>query len=121
MRNGLLVYNPDSGTQAVPAILDDILAYAADKGLFMVPFRLQPAPENQALLADMILAPWVEYLFVLGGDGTLNSVARLLLALRPELPMGIIPAGTSNDFAANLHLPQDEWDCVNIVAENDRG
>jgi YegS/Rv2252/BmrU family lipid kinase len=33
--------------------------------------------------------------------------------------MGIIPAGTCNDFAESLFLPSDEWDCINVVAEND--
>ncbi|MDR0468735.1 MAG: YegS/Rv2252/BmrU family lipid kinase [Peptococcaceae bacterium] len=119
MRNGLLIYNPNSGTQAVSRILDAILAYALDQGLYLLPFRLQPSPENRALLSEMIQAPWVEFVIVSGGDGTLGSVAQLILSLRPETPMGIIPSGTCNDFAESLHLPQDEWDCINIVAEND--
>jgi YegS/Rv2252/BmrU family lipid kinase len=44
---------------------------------------------------DMIVAA--------GGDGTLSSVANGLLQC--DIPMGIVPVGTSNVLARELHLP----------------
>ena len=118
-RSGLLIYNPVSGAQSIPRMLDELLAYAQDRDLALIPFRLQPTEENTALLTQLIRSPWIEFAVVSGGDGTLSTVARLILSFRPELPMGVIPSGTCNDFAESLRLPKDAWDCINVVAEND--
>jgi len=104
----------------VPGILDDIVAYGLDRGLCLIPFRLYLSENNRSLLRQMIQEPWVEFVLVSGGDGTLSMVAQIILTLRPELPMGIISSGTCNDFAESLQLPQDVWDCINVVVENDK-
>ena len=119
MRSGLLVYNPASGSQMIPDILDDVLAYGLDRGLFLVPFRLDISTEARALLTQIIQSSWLDFILVSGGDGTLSMIAQDILTQRPALPMGIIPSGTCNDFAESLHLPQDIWDCINVVAENE--
>ena len=118
MRTGLLIYNPQSGAQALPKMLDEISAYGMDKGLSLIPFRLQFSPESLALLAGLVRSPWIEFVIVSGGDGTLGTLASLILTCRPETPVGIIPSGTCNDFALSLRLPQDIWDCIDVVAEN---
>lgn len=43
-----------------------------------------------------------------GGDGTLNeTVCGLMRRDGPRPLLGYLPAGTTNDFAASLHLPHD--------------
>ncbi len=39
-----------------------------------------------------------------GGDGTLNEVVSGMMQLDAKLPLGYIPAGTTNDFASSLKL-----------------
>ncbi|MCL1849329.1 MAG: YegS/Rv2252/BmrU family lipid kinase, partial [Clostridiales bacterium] len=119
MRTGLLIYNPISGSQMIPGMLDDLLAFGLDKGLYLVPFRLHQSDENRVLLKHIIQESWVEFVIASGGDGTLRMAAQEIITKRPSLPLGIIPAGTCNDFAESLHLPQDVWDCINVVAENE--
>jgi len=49
-------------------------------------------------------------IIVVGGDGTVNEVANGILTSAPErrVPLGIVPAGSGNDFAYNtLCLPRD--------------
>lgn len=48
-----------------------------------------------------------EHLIVIGGDGTLHEVVNGLMAIpRDQRPtIGLIPAGTCNDFARALDLP----------------
>lgn len=117
MRKGLLIYNSLSGSQAVPKALDDLLAYGVKRGLLLMPARLTGNAELQEFLLDLIREPWVEFVIACGGDGTLGGIAQLILENRPELPMGIIPAGTCNDFAESLHLPADPFDCLDVVAD----
>src|SRR5450631_3963442 len=40
-----------------------------------------------------------------GGDGTVNSVANELMG--SSLTLGVLPLGTLNHFAKDLHIPQD--------------
>lgn len=45
-------------------------------------------------------------IFVGGGDGTLNTAARVLVDT--HIPLGVVPLGTLNHFANDLGLP-DAW------------
>lgn len=45
----------------------------------------------------------VKALVVVGGDGTIQSIANEMTTC--SIPLGIIPAGSGNDFARGLHIP----------------
>lgn len=118
MRKGLFIYNPRSGSRNVNRRLDEILGHAQKRGLFLMPMRMGTDQESENLLKTSLLLPWIEFVIAAGGDGTLGAIAKLILENRPELPMGIIPSGTCNDFAESLRLPQDELDCIDVVVDN---
>lgn len=42
-----------------------------------------------------------------GGDGTINEVATALVQRESQVPLGILPLGTANDFATSVGIPQD--------------
>jgi diacylglycerol kinase (ATP) len=47
-------------------------------------------------------------IIVVGGDGSVNAVVNGVLAAGRRVPLGIIPAGSGNDFACNtLGLPRE--------------
>ena len=49
-----------------------------------------------------------------GGDGTLGAVASQLVGT--DLPLGILPLGTSNDTARSLNVPLDLADAARAIA-----
>ncbi len=53
------------------------------------------------------------HIVAIGGDGTLNEMASSLIEY-PQCTMGLIPAGTGNDFAQipglPVHFEQKDWD-----------
>ena len=51
-----------------------------------------------------------------GGDGTLNETVRGLLRLPDPPPLGYIPGGSTNDFAASLDLPDDPLETARRIA-----
>lgn len=43
----------------------------------------------------------------MGGDGTLNEVINGVLKANLDVPLGYIPAGSTNDFARSMHLSRN--------------
>jgi diacylglycerol kinase (ATP) len=64
-------------------------------------------------LSESFLRRGFRYITGVGGDGTLNEIARPL-AGNPEVITGLIPAGTGNDFIQILGFPnrfgESDWD-----------
>jgi diacylglycerol kinase (ATP) len=68
-------------------------------------------------LAQQILrhASGIDRVVVAGGDGTMNAAAQALVAT--GLSLGILPAGTANDLARTLGIPEDVEAAARIIAE----
>ncbi|WP_257166785.1 lipid kinase [Bradyrhizobium sp. SRS-191] len=71
------------------------------------------------------VAPWIEAhaddaeaVVIAGGDGSLNAAAPALV--KTGLPLGIIPAGTANDLARTLGLPQDMEAAADVITAGHR-
>ncbi len=47
-------------------------------------------------------------LFCSGGDGTLDEVMTGLMQAKLHIPIGYIPAGSTNDFANSLGIPKGD-------------
>lgn len=63
------------------------------------------APGDENRLADEALAAGYDTLVAVGGDGTWSHVAdRLLASGRTDVRLGLLPAGTGNDFGRSLGL-----------------
>ena len=115
MRKVLLVYNPISGNRNVPRKLDYIVSRFLERDVLAIPFRMEK--DNEPLLKQVLSKDEFDYVVVSGGDGTVNMLASILLTLGLDIPIGIIPAGTCNDFARSLNLPTDLRKCLDIILE----
>lgn len=113
MKKVLLVYNPLSGNRNVPKKLDYIISRFIEKDILVIPFRIEGecADKLQQVLSD----DEYSYVVVSGGDGTVNMIASTLLIAGRDMPMGIIPSGTCNDFARSLNIPSDIKKCLDII------
>ncbi len=101
------IYNPHAGKEQIGSKLNEIICILADQEneLTVVPTigyldamqRVKNLPEGY----DLVVCS--------GGDGTLDEVVTGMMK-RPEgqrLPIGYIPAGTTNDFARSLEIPRN--------------
>lgn len=99
-RRALLMVNPRArqGT----ASLDAVRALLATR-LDLIERPLPPPGElSEALRAE---AHTADLVILGGGDGTLNAAAAGLYDT--QLPLGVLPLGTANDFARTLAIPAD--------------
>ena len=52
-----------------------------------------------------------------GGDGTLNETITGLMTLEERPPLGYLPNGSTNDFAASLHIPANLVEAALIASD----
>lgn len=65
--------------------------------------------------ARAALASGAEALVAGGGDGTIRSVAGVLVG--GDVPLGVLPLGTLNHFARDLGIPVDVPAAVRLIAD----
>ena len=107
MRKIYFIYNPHSGKEQIGSKLNEIIRTLAEKDneLTVVPtIGYLDAMERITNLPD-------DYDLVVcsGGDGTLDEVVTGMMKRPKErrVPIGYIPAGTTNDFARSLEIPRN--------------
>lgn len=113
MEKALFIYNPLSGNRNVAGKLDYIIGRFMEKNILAVPFRL--GNDGEGRLSEMLNEDAYSSVVVSGGDGTVNTVANVVLKSGKKIPLGIIPSGTCNDFGRSLNLPSDIKRCMDII------
>lgn len=113
MKKAILVYNPLSGDRSIAQKIDYIISRFQKSGILLQPFRIIDDDKN--VLKSILEREDYEYIVASGGDGTLNHVSNLMLKSDLKVPLGIIPSGTCNDFAAILNIPSDLEQNIDII------
>lgn len=101
----LFIVNPRAGKTKSSAPLFDAVATFGKAG-YLVKVALTQAAGDAARFA----AQWggdFDLVVCAGGDGTLNGTLSGLMQLETRPPVGYLPNGSTNDFAASLHLSSD--------------
>ena len=102
----LLIYNPNSGNRTFKNYLDIIPEKFQEKDQLVTLWRINDCCDLPALFRQIDRTEYDKVL-IAGGDGTIHQVVNFLMANGFNLPIGIYPAGTANDFAYNFDLPSD--------------
>lgn len=97
MKRILLLYNTEAGRGTVARRVASIEEVFVSKGYGV---RSQPICFGQNPLEGMS----EDWIVVCGGDGTINYVVNSMCEAGLDVPIGIIPTGTANDFATALGL-----------------
>ncbi len=62
--------------------------------------------------------PKLTALIVIGGDGTLNVAMTAMIQAGADVPVGLIPAGTINNFATRYHIPADFDEAIRLIVHD---
>lgn len=104
MKELLFLYNPTSGKGGPSGHLGSILEELTRAGWLVTAYPTQSKGDATRMVRE--LAPRFERLVCCGGDGTLSETAAGLMELEHPPLLAYIPAGSTNDCAATLHIPR---------------
>ena len=110
-----LIYNPMSGQKNFPMYLDRFIEIFQRKGHEVRVFRTSRA-EDFSLFFDNHTLTTCDAVIVAGGDGSINQVINAMTKKGYDIPLGVIPAGTANDFAMHLGMPDDLEEAIECLA-----
>lgn len=114
MKNLYLIFNPIAGKAVVReklAIIIDILTKAG----YQVTVHPTQNGGDAVKAADYACRKNFDMIVCAGGDGTLSQVLCGVMSSENRIPIGYIPAGSTNDFAKALGIPKDITEAVRFI------
>lgn len=100
----LLIVNPCSGKSKSRASADDIINKFSDDYIFSVHHTTCQGDATNIVEREL---DDHDLVVCCGGDGTLNETINGVMKMPRRVPIGYIPAGTTNDLATTLGIPLD--------------
>lgn len=101
-----VIVNPAAGrgrgARALPAVR------AAFEAAGVTEIRTTEAREGERAVARRAIDEGFSTLVAVGGDGTWGNVANAILASGADVRLGLIAAGTGNDFAKTVGAPMND-------------
>ena len=123
MKKLLFIFNPVAGKGAIVGRLFSIVDAYFQAGYLVT---VIPAAKRNILVENLILTMEYDRIVCAGGDGTLNQVISAYMCTGCSIPVGYLPAGSTNDFAKTLGYSGDfqkalEATCLDTVQKIDVG
>ncbi|MDW3887183.1 diacylglycerol kinase family lipid kinase [Staphylococcus saprophyticus] len=106
-KHGVLFYHEHTGIKDIYRGLGDV---ATSLTTFCRHLSIQLSENEGDIITfcqkikDKRYSDDVDIIFILGGDGTVNELVNGIMKSELNLPIGIIPGGTFNDFVKTLNL-----------------
>ncbi len=106
------IINPISGVFSKDRVVSAIESYL-DKSKFDFTIEFTEGPGHALDICDRKIGEGVEIIVAVGGDGSVNEIARKLTDKKVQL--GIIPAGSGNGLAHHLHIPFNYRKAIEVI------
>lgn len=114
-----IIHNPASGGGKGSLRFRKAQAMLAVKGIQVEPHETQ-SPGHAIELAQDLCKEGHPDLLVLGGDGTLSEVANGVLRAGARPRLGLLPAGTGNDFLRDFEIEDLQTAVDRLVLGSER-
>ena len=108
----LVIVNPSAGHGRTKRVLEQIKPVLDKKTKYDLWYTEYPLHASELAKKAVEMKKYQRILSV-GGDGTLREIAQGLL--HSEIGLGMIPAGTGNDFCKTLGIPMDIGEALDIA------
>jgi YegS/Rv2252/BmrU family lipid kinase len=108
----LFVINPISGDIDKNGLKTEIENFMSEYGQ-REEFYFTTGEDDKQQISTLIEEKTIETVVAVGGDGTCNLVAQILL--NKNIKLGIIPRGSANGLATELELPSNLQESLNLI------
>lgn len=115
MKKLLLILNPFAGQRKANRFLPDIIRLFHDFGYRCETFITGASGDATRFIVES--DEHYDLIVCAGGDGTLNESIAGVLAAGLDCPLGYIPCGTTNDYAASIGLSGDVMQAAQDIME----
>ena len=113
-----IIYNPTSGRELFRRHLPDVLEKLEVAG-YETSCHATTCEGDAVEAAKKAVENGFDLIIAAGGDGTLNEVVAGVSIFENRPKIGLIPMGTTNDFARAVRIPRDIEKAVDIILANE--
>jgi YegS/Rv2252/BmrU family lipid kinase len=118
MKKMIFVFNPHSGKALIKNSLMKIVQVFSEADIDVTVYPTKAPLDGYEYIKSK--EGQFDILACSGGDGTLNEAVRAVLEYSgTKPPIGYIPSGSTNDFAASLNIPKDMVRAAAHIAEGE--
>lgn len=118
MMRARIIYNPTSGREIFKRNLAGVLEKLEQAG-YETSCHATTGAGDATIAARIAVERGYDLVIAAGGDGTINEVVNGLAEQENRPKLGVIPVGTTNDFARALHIPRDIDGAVDVIVKGD--
>ena len=117
MKKLLFILNPVAGQKKANKSLPEIVMLFNQAGYEVITHVTDSS--GSATRAVQTLGPEANLIVCCGGDGTLSETVTGLIRSGLDVPIGYIPAGTTNDFASSLGISSNVLQAARDILEGE--
>lgn len=114
-KKALFIYNPLSGNRDIATELDKIIEHFIKNKIILTVIRLEE--EIYDILSELLNTLDYDFIIGVGGDGTIDSIARRIVKNNITKPYAVIGSGTCNNFASNISMPSGVYKTIEEIAK----
>lgn len=118
MKRARIIYNPTSGREIFKKNLPDVLEKLEIAG-YETSCHATTGAGDATEAARIAVERRYDLVVAAGGDGTINEVVNGIAEQEFRPKLGVIPVGTTNDFARALHIPRDILKAADVIANGE--
>jgi YegS/Rv2252/BmrU family lipid kinase len=107
-----IILNVSSGATEASALVASLQQGFSTSGQEIEIKLIHPGSSVDEAVKQLLISEF-KTIVVVGGDGTINTVATCLAGT--EIILGVIPAGTFNHFAKDLKIPLAIEDAIKVI------
>lgn len=118
MKRARIIYNPTSGREMFKKHLPDVLEKLEIAG-YETSCHATTCEGDAKVAASNAVERGFDVVIAVGGDGTLNEVVSGISGHENRPKLGLIPMGTTNDFARAVQISRKIDEAVDIIVKGD--
>lgn len=112
----LFIYNPKAGKAQIKSNLSDMIDIFVKAGFEVTTYPTQATGDGTKAVTERNMDQY-DMIVCSGGDGTLDEVVTGMMRCEKQIPLGYVPAGSTNDFANSLEIPKNMIQAAQVIVQ----